>query len=97
MSRPSRLNPSLPVLGILLMLTAAVRLINLMGSPARLDDEGTYMAQAYAVAKWGELAHYTYWYDHPPAGWLQLALWTVISLPCASAISPPGVMSPSTR
>jgi hypothetical protein len=52
-----------------------------MGSPARLDDEGTYMAQAYAVANWGELAHYTYWYDHPPAGWLQLALWTVISGP----------------
>jgi 4-amino-4-deoxy-L-arabinose transferase-like glycosyltransferase len=79
--RQSRLNPSIPMLGILLMLTAALRLINLTGSPARLDDEGTYMAQAYAVAKWGELAHYTYWYDHPPAGWLQLALWTTISGP----------------
>jgi hypothetical protein len=81
MSRLSRLNPSIPILGILLLLTATLRLINLMGSPARLDDEGTYMAQAYAVAEWGELAHYTYWYDHPPAGWLQLALWTVISGP----------------
>jgi Dolichyl-phosphate-mannose-protein mannosyltransferase len=81
MSRSSRVNPSIPVLGILLILTATVRLINLMGSPARLDDEGTYMAQAYAVVEWGELAHYTYWYDHPPAGWLQLALWTVISGP----------------
>jgi hypothetical protein len=80
-SRLFRLNPSIPILGILLILTATVRLINLMGSPARLDDEGTYMAQAYAVAEWGELAHYTYWYDHPPAGWLQLALWTVISGP----------------
>ena len=39
------------------------------------------MAQAYAVAEWGELAHYTYWYDHPPAGWLQLALWMAISGP----------------
>ena len=81
MSRPSRLNPSIPMLGILLILTATLRLINLTGSPARLDDEGTYMAQAYAVAEWGELAHYTYWYDHPPAGWLQLALWTAISGP----------------
>ncbi len=81
MSRLSRLNPSIPILGILLILTATLRLINLTGSPARLDDEGTYMAQAYAVAKWGELAHYTYWYDHPPAGWLQLALWTAISGP----------------
>ncbi len=81
MSRSFRLNPSIPILGILLILTATLRLINLTGSPARLDDEGTYMAQAYAVAEWGELAHYTYWYDHPPAGWLQLALWTVISGP----------------
>ena len=80
-SRRSRLNPSIPILGILLILTATLRLINLTGSPARLDDEGTYMAQAYAVAEWGELAHYTYWYDHPPAGWLQLALWTAISGP----------------
>ena len=80
-SRSFRLNPSIPVLGILLILTATVRLINLTGSPARLDDEGTYMAQAYAVAEWRELAHYTYWYDHPPGGWLQLALWTAISGP----------------
>jgi hypothetical protein len=58
-----------------------MRLINLTGSPARLDDEGTYMAQAYAMVEWGELGHYTYWYDHPPAGWLQLALWTAISGP----------------
>ncbi len=81
MSRLSRLNPSIPMLGILLILTATLRLINLTGSPGRFDDEGTYMAQAYAVAEWGELAHYTYWYDHPPAGWLQLALWTAISGP----------------
>jgi Dolichyl-phosphate-mannose-protein mannosyltransferase len=77
----SRLNPSIPILGIMLILTATTRLINLTGSPARLDDEGTYMAQAYAIVQWGELAHYTYWYDHPPAGWLQLALWTAISGP----------------
>lgn len=81
MSRLARCNPSVPILGIMLILTATLRLINLTGSPARLDDEGTYMAQAYAVAQWGELAHYTYWYDHPPAGWLQLALWTTISGP----------------
>ncbi len=79
--RLSRLNPSIPILGLLLILTATMRLINLMGSPARLDDEGTYVAQAYAVTQFGELAHYTYWYDHPPAGWLQLALWIAISGP----------------
>jgi Dolichyl-phosphate-mannose-protein mannosyltransferase len=81
MSRLHRINPSIPAVGILLALTAILRLINVAGSPARLDDEGTYIAQAFAVYEWGELAHYTYWYDHPPAGWLQLAMWMVISGP----------------
>ncbi|POX59866.1 hypothetical protein C3492_30455 [Streptomyces sp. Ru62] len=36
------------------------------------DDEGTYLAQSWAV-RHGELAHYTYWYDHPPLGWIQLS------------------------
>ncbi len=45
-------------------------------APQRLDDEGTYTAQAYALGAFGELAHYTYWYDHPPLGWIQIAGWT---------------------
>ncbi len=77
MNRLRGLNPSIPVVAILLLLTAIPRLVNLTGSPTRLDDEGTYVAQAYAVSEWGELAHYTYWYDHPPAGWLQLAAWNM--------------------
>lgn len=39
------------------------------------DDEGTYVAQAWAVVNWGQLGHYTYWYDHPPLGWIQIAAW----------------------
>ena len=57
----------------LLTLTAVTRLINLSGTPQRFDDEGTYVAQAYAALKLGALSHYTYWYDHPPVGWLQIA------------------------
>lgn len=43
------------------------------------DDEGTYVAQAWAVLT-GLGAHhgpapYTYWYDHPPLGWIQIAIW----------------------
>ncbi|MFT4136218.1 glycosyltransferase family 39 protein [Microbacterium sp.] len=45
---------------------------NVAGSPAFQDDEGTYVAQAVAVQN-GTLAPYTYWYDHPPLGWIQLA------------------------
>ena len=67
------------LVGILLLLTAVVRLINLTGTPQRIDDEGTYVAQAYALLHYGELSHYTYWYDHPPLGWLQIAGWFLLT------------------
>ncbi|MEV6342899.1 hypothetical protein [Actinoplanes sp. NPDC051851] len=47
--------------------------INISGYPMVNDDEGTYLAQAWAVAHGQGLAHYTYWYDHPPLAWIQLA------------------------
>jgi hypothetical protein len=59
-----------------LVLAAVVQLVNLGGSPQRIDDEGTYTAQAWAIGAFGEIAHYTYWYDHPPVGWIQIAGWT---------------------
>lgn len=59
-----------------LVLSAVVQLINLGGTPQRIDDEGTYTAQAWAIGAFGEIAHYTYWYDHPPVGWIQIAGWT---------------------
>jgi hypothetical protein len=31
------------------------------------------VSQAWAVQQWHSLAHYTYWYDHPPAGWITIA------------------------
>ncbi len=46
---------------------------NITGFPAASDDEGTYLAQAWAVQQGKGLAHYTYWYDHPPLAWIQLA------------------------
>lgn len=56
----------------LVVVTAVVHGTNLAGWPAYFDDEGTYLSQAIATYS-GELAPYTYWYDHPPIGWLQLA------------------------
>ncbi len=44
-------------------------------STSATDDEGTYVAQAWAILHQGALAHYTYWYDHPPNGWVTIALW----------------------
>lgn len=46
---------------------------NITGFPSASDDEGTYLAQAWAVQHGRGLAHYTYWYDHPPLAWIQLA------------------------
>ncbi|HWS32054.1 MAG TPA: glycosyltransferase family 39 protein [Actinoplanes sp.] len=58
------------------VLTAVVLVLlawNIDGFPTASDDEGTYLAQAWAVQEGRGLAHYTYWYDHPPLGWIQLA------------------------
>jgi 4-amino-4-deoxy-L-arabinose transferase-like glycosyltransferase len=66
---------SLAVLGVLLPAVAVLHAWNMYRSPAIniTDDEGTYVSQAWAVGTWHELTHYTYWYDHPPLGWIQIA------------------------
>jgi len=64
------------VLTPLLVVTGVVRFLGMVTAPQRIDDEGTYVAQAYAVQHFGALTHYTYWYDHPPLGWIQIAGYT---------------------
>ena len=65
----------LPVLAV----TAAVLMTGLEGNPQRIDDEGTYAAQAWSVFHLGGLTHYTYWYDHPPLGWIQIAVYAELT------------------
>ncbi|GGK37666.1 ArnT family glycosyltransferase [Nocardia camponoti] len=60
------------ILAVLLPLIALVQGTNIGNYPGLSDDEGTYLAQAWAVGTGRGLTHYTYWYDHPPLGWLQL-------------------------
>ncbi|MBC7372578.1 MAG: glycosyltransferase [Frankiales bacterium] len=69
---PGRRFRHLPVALLGLLVTAVVA-IGAGRWPAFGDDEGTYVAQAWAVRVEGTLSHYTYWYDHPPFGWLQLS------------------------
>jgi hypothetical protein len=78
---------SLLVLLVLLALVAVVHATGMSQAPQRNDDEGTYVAQAWAVQHWGTLAHYTYWYDHPPLGWLLIAAWTAATGAFARAAS----------
>ena len=65
---------TLLALGIPLVLVIVATAWNLQGWPGRVDeDEGTYVAEAWAMVFEHHLAPYTYWYDHPPLGWAQLA------------------------
>jgi 4-amino-4-deoxy-L-arabinose transferase-like glycosyltransferase len=61
-----------------LVVALAVAYVHARGmytAPIRFDDEGTYVSQALAVLRDGDLAPYTYWYDHPPLGWVIIAGW----------------------
>ncbi|MEV7087377.1 phospholipid carrier-dependent glycosyltransferase [Streptomyces sp. NPDC093085] len=62
--------------GALLLAILLVQGWNIQHYPTLSDDEGTYLAQAWALQEGKGLAHYTYWYDHPPLGWLQIAFLT---------------------
>jgi hypothetical protein len=64
---------SIVVLSALLIVGVVVHTSGMLTYPMRFDDEGTYVSQAWSVLARGELSPYTYWYDHPPFGWLQLA------------------------
>ncbi|GAA1602884.1 glycosyltransferase family 39 protein [Actinoplanes couchii] len=71
--RTRREVPDLLIAGVLTALVLVLLAWNIDGFPTASDDEGTYLAQAWAVQEGRGLAHYTYWYDHPPLGWIQLA------------------------
>lgn len=59
----------------ILVYTAVIHGHNMFQYPYYESDEGTYTSQAWAVLTQGELSPYTYWYDHPPLGWLTIAGW----------------------
>ncbi|MFJ6483269.1 ArnT family glycosyltransferase [Streptomyces sp. NPDC091682] len=65
--------PDLLLCGALVLVIVLVQGWNITNFPTLSDDEGTYLAQAWAVQQGDGLAHYTYWYDHPPLGWIQVA------------------------
>lgn len=77
----SRLFPGWELLIIVavLLIAGLAHGINMFHYPYFEDDEGTYMSQAAAVIQVGKLAYYTYWYDHAPVGWLQIAGWLTLT------------------
>ena len=47
--------------------------------PRYVDDPGTYLSQAWSVQYEHTLSPYSYFYDHAPAGWIQIALWSMLT------------------
>ncbi|SDM95664.1 Dolichyl-phosphate-mannose-protein mannosyltransferase [Streptomyces sp. cf386] len=92
-SRLRSSRPDLLLCGALLVAILVVQGWNISDYPTLSDDEGTYLAQAWAVQEGRGLAHYTYWYDHPPLGWIQIALLTWIP----AALSPESMTVGSMR
>ncbi|MFD3700668.1 ArnT family glycosyltransferase [Streptomyces sp. NPDC058646] len=83
--------PDLLLCGTLLLAILLVQGWNITNFPTLSDDEGTYLAQAWAVQQGDGLAHYTYWYDHPPLGWIQVAGLTYLPslfVPDAMTVAP---------
>jgi hypothetical protein len=71
---------SLLIVAGLLLAVGLVHAIGYERFPGRgTDDEGTYVSQAWAVQHWHSLAHYTYWYDHPPFGWITMAAYNWVT------------------
>ncbi len=63
----------------LLFAVAVAHGYNMLHYPYVEDDEGTYLSQAWAVFHLGKLAPSTYIYDHPPLGWIQIAVWQLLT------------------
>lgn len=68
---------------VLLVLIVAVSAVahayNMFHFPYYENDEAIYLSRAWSLIKYGELAPYTYWYDHAPVGWLMLAVWVLLT------------------
>ena len=79
-ARFAKYRVSAALIAILLIVVGLATAWNLEGFPGRVDDdEGTYVAQAWAVIYLHTLTHYSYWYDHPPLGWIQIAAFAWIT------------------
>jgi hypothetical protein len=65
----------LPVLAVV----GAVHGIGMANFPRYVDDPGTYLSQAWSVQYDHRLSPYSYFYDHTPAGWIQIAAWSALT------------------
>ncbi len=60
-----------------LVVAAVAHGYNMFGFPSYFQDEGVYQSQGWHVFASSDAGFYsyTYWFDHPPAGWIFSGLW----------------------
>jgi hypothetical protein len=63
---------------LVLCIPLAIQGANMFNYPAYSIDEGNYMSNAWAILH-GQIEPYTYLYDHPPLGWIQIAGWVQLT------------------
>ena len=63
----------------LLALVGAVHAVGSSTFPRWVDDPGTYLSQAWSFQYEHALSPYSYFYDHTPAGWIAMALWSMLT------------------
>jgi hypothetical protein len=63
----------------LLVLVGAVHAVGMWSFPRWVDDPGTYLSQAWSLQYQRALSPYSYIYDHAPAGWIQISLWSMLT------------------
>lgn len=62
-----------------LVVAGAVHAVGMGSYPNWVDDPGTYLSQAWSLQYEGTLSPYSYFYDHAPAGWIQIAVWSMLT------------------
>src|SRR5690242_1851991 len=63
----------------LLVLVGAVHAKGMANFPDWVDDPGTYLSQAWSFQYERALSPYSYFYDHTPAGWMQIGAWSMLT------------------
>jgi hypothetical protein len=70
---------SLVIVVPILVAVGLVRGIGMSTGQRYIDDPGTYLSQAWSLQYEGRLSPYSYFYDHAPAGWIQMAVWSMLT------------------
>jgi hypothetical protein len=63
----------------LICASGVLHALNMASAPHWRTEEGSAVGRAWTLEHLASFAPPTYWYDHPPLGWLQLSAWTWLS------------------